>query len=267
MTQVPEGRGVPVKVSYRDVRAGYSDAKAQQERLDVMFRWFARPLSFPVAWVFLRWAWRPNSVTFLSLGGNVLGLALMVSGVRLWMMIGVVILLLALILGAADGNMARATRTFSPLGEWLEGVGAYVLYACYHFAGGLGAARSTSTVVPVVQAAWATPSRLIALGAGASISITLAVLVAAKFSLTFPQIERESVVAKRGGGLYGALFTVGKNLSFPSGLVLPVTLIAIAVRRYEYLLIFFALANACMLVALLTRCLSLALRVSTTPES
>src|SRR5207249_6087485 len=43
------------------------------------------------------------------------------------------------VLDAADGNMARTARHFSPVGEWLEGVGAYFLVAGFHVAGGIGA--------------------------------------------------------------------------------------------------------------------------------
>ena len=118
-----------VPYTYREVRSSYGGAKAAQERDDIMFRWFARPLSFPIAWLALRLGLSPNHVTYLSLVLNLLGLALMASGIRSAMATGVGIILLALILDAADGNMARTAQRFSPLGEWLEGVGAYVLYA------------------------------------------------------------------------------------------------------------------------------------------
>jgi hypothetical protein len=101
---------------------------------------------------------------------------------------------------------------------------------------------------------------LIALGGIASVSITLAVMVAAKFSLVFPGVEREKVVAKRGGGAYGVLFTVGRNLSFPSGLVLPASLLALLLRRYDLFLGFFGVVNVGMFCTVLGRCATLALR-------
>ncbi len=59
-----------MRFSYRDVRASYSGTKAQQERHDVMFRRFARPLSFLVAWLGLALGMTPNQVTWLSLALN-----------------------------------------------------------------------------------------------------------------------------------------------------------------------------------------------------
>jgi len=103
-----------------------------------MFRFFARPLSFPVAWLALRLGLTPNHVTYLSLLLNLVGLGLLASGGRMMMAWGVVIILLALVLDAADGNMARTAKRFSPLGEWLEGVGSYVLCAGFHLAGEWG---------------------------------------------------------------------------------------------------------------------------------
>ena len=58
-------------------------------------------------------------------------------------------------------------------------------------------------------------------------------MCAAKFSAVFPGVKRDQVVARMGRDLYGLLFTVGRNLSFASGLVLPLTLIGILLRRYE----------------------------------
>lgn len=248
--------------SYLDVRASYGGAKAEQERHDLMFRFFARPLSFPVAWLALSLGLSPNHVTYLSLLLNLVGLALLAGGSRLVMVGGVAIILVALVLDAADGNMARTAKQFSPLGEWLEGIGSYVLCAGFHLAGGIGAWRALTTGSPVTG--WplgpAGGGWLVALGAAAATSITLSILTAAKFSSVFPNVDRGEVVARMGRGAYGVLFTIGRNLSFASGLVLPFTLLAIVVRRYEVVLVGFAALNAAMFVVVFLRCLRLALR-------
>lgn len=247
--------------SYRAVRASYTGAKAQQERHDVMFRWFARPLSFPVAWLGLALGMTPNQVTWLSLALNFVGLGLLATGIRTWMLTGVVVLLVALVLDAADGNMARTARQFSPVGEWLEGVGSYVLIAGFHVAGGIGAWLALVRGDPVT--AWPAPEWagvLVAAGAIAAGSLSVAILAAAKFSTVFPTVDRGQVVARMGGGFYGLLFTIGRNLSFASGLVLPFTLLAIVLRRYEIVLLSFAVLNAAMLATVLLRCFRLGRR-------
>jgi len=175
---------------------------------------------------------------------------------------GVVVLLIALVLDAADGNMARTARRFSPVGEWLEGVGAYFLVAAFHVAGGIGAWLALLHRDPVT--AW--PGRtelgggLVAAGAIAAGAMSLTIMSAAKFSSVFPNVDRGRVVARMGEGFYGFLFTIGRNLSFASGLVLPFALIGILTRRYELLLGFFALLNSGILVVVLLRCLVLGRR-------
>jgi len=249
-----------VQYTYRNVLASYGGAKAAQERHDLMFRWFARPLSFPVAWAALALGLTPNHVTWISLLLNAAGIAMLASGRRLAMATGVAVLLVALVLDAADGNMARTARRFSPVGEWLEGVGAYFLVAAFHVAGGIGAWLALVRGAPVTS--WpATPALagvLVAAGAIAAGAMTLTIMSAAKFSTVFPAVDRGEVVARMGRGLYGLLFTIGRNLSFASGLVLPLTLIGILARRYELVLGFFALLNSGILVVVFLRCLTLA---------
>jgi len=246
-----------VHYSYGDVRASYGGAKAEQERHDLMFRFFARPLSFPVAWVALGAGLSPNDVTWLSLVMNLAGLAMMATGRAGVMAWGVGLTLLSLVFDAADGNMARTARRFSPVGEWLEGVGAYLLAGFFRLAGGVGAWRAAVRGAPVTS--WpSSPSDagvLIVLGAVGAITITLTILIGSKFTAVFKNVDRETVVARQGRGWYGKLFTIGRNFSFVSGLVLPMTLAGILMRRYELVLGFFALLNSGILGTVLLRCL------------
>jgi phosphatidylglycerophosphate synthase len=248
--------------SYSQVRTSYGGAKAEQERHDLMFRFFARPLSFPIAWAALAIGLTPNHVTWISLVLNAAGLAMLGSGDRTWMAWGVAVLLAALVLDAADGNMARTARRFSPIGEWLEGVGAYLLVVAFHVAGGVGAWRAIVRGSPVTS--WpASPLMggvLVAIGSIAAASMALTIMTAAKFSVVFPAVDRGEVVARMGRGVYGVLFTIGRNLSFASGLVLPLTLIGILTRRYELVLGFYALLNTGILGVVFLRCLSLGRR-------
>lgn len=246
--------------SLRDVRASFGGAKAAQERFDLMFRFFARPLSFPVAWLALNAGLTPNAVTVVSLLMNLVGLGMLASGERQMMAGGVVTMLGSLVLDAADGNMARTAKQFSPLGEWLEGVGAYILQGAFHLAGGVGAWLALLHRTPVTR--WPADPQfggaLVAMGAVAAASITLTMLIASKFTAVFPNIERNRIVARAGGGFYGLLFTIGRNLSFASGLVLPLTLVAIVAGAYEIVLVGFAGLNCAILAVVFVRCLGLA---------
>ncbi|RCG27987.1 CDP-alcohol phosphatidyltransferase family protein [Sphaerisporangium album] len=74
----------------------------------------------------------PNAVTGLSVGLAGLAAVAFSSGRRRAMVAGAVLLYLSFVLDCVDGQLARYTRTFSPLGAWLDAtfdrVKEYVVY-------------------------------------------------------------------------------------------------------------------------------------------
>lgn len=81
---------------------------------------FVSPYSKHVA----RWAARrgltPNQVTAVSLGLGVLAAAAFATGERWGLVAGAVLLQVAFTTDCVDGQLARFTRTFTPLGAWLD---------------------------------------------------------------------------------------------------------------------------------------------------
>jgi phosphatidylglycerophosphate synthase len=186
---------------------------------------------------------------------NAVALYMLASGHASTMIAGIGVALVALVIDCADGMVARLTRQTSRIGEWLDGLGAYALYAWFHLCGGIGAARALSGERIVTFSAEETLGVwLVAAGAVAGSAMLVSVVAAGKFSALFPSVGKESLVARRGSGWYGALFTIGRNLSFPSGLVLPITAIGIAFAAYDVVLASYALINIAVLVAVLLRC-------------
>jgi phosphatidylglycerophosphate synthase len=92
-----------------------------------------RPLSRQVTRQAVRLGLRPSQVTAVSL---VLGLASAIAfagGTTGWRAVGALLLLCSLVVDCVDGEVARYTRTFSPLGGWLDvasdRVKEYAVYA------------------------------------------------------------------------------------------------------------------------------------------
>jgi phosphatidylglycerophosphate synthase len=255
--------------SLRDLWASWDAEKRAQDRLEPMIFFVIRPLSFPVTWVAFRAGLTANHVSALSLGVNLGGLGLMASGRPTAMVTGVALVLVALVLDCVDGTMARTTKRFTPMGEWLDALSAYLLYAGFHVCSGIGAWLSIVRGSPVV--AWpADPAwggALVALGAVAAAAMSIGVMMTAKFALVFQDVGRRRVVDRKGGGLYGVLFTIGRNLSFPSSLVLPITVLGMTARRLELVLAFYAVFNCTVLASLLGRCLTLARKASDSKSS
>ena len=94
---------------------------------------FVSPYSKYIA----RWAahrgWTPNLVTSLSMLVGVLAAAAFATGDRWGLVLGAVLLQAAFTLDCVDGQLARYTRTFTPLGAWLDSIfdrgKEYVVYA------------------------------------------------------------------------------------------------------------------------------------------
>nr|BFE86636.1 hypothetical protein GCM10020093_092370 [Planobispora longispora] len=85
----------------------------------------------------------PNAVTGMSVGLAVLAAVWFSDGGRAAMITGAVLLYLSFVLDCVDGQLARYTRVFSPLGSWLDAtsdrVKEYAVYAGLAFGGAAGA--------------------------------------------------------------------------------------------------------------------------------
>jgi hypothetical protein len=98
---------------------------------------FTTFLVSPYSKYIARWAarrgWSPNFVTCLSMLVGVLAAAAFATGERWGLVLGAVLLQAAFTLDCVDGQLARYTRTFTPLGAWLDSIfdrgKEYVVYA------------------------------------------------------------------------------------------------------------------------------------------
>ncbi|MEU4829648.1 CDP-alcohol phosphatidyltransferase family protein [Streptosporangium sp. NPDC023615] len=85
----------------------------------------------------------PNAVTGMSVGLAVLAAVWFSTGTRPGMVAGAVLLYLSFVLDCVDGQLARYTRAFSPLGAWLDATSdrakEYVVYVglAFGYAAGL----------------------------------------------------------------------------------------------------------------------------------
>ena len=82
-----------------------------------------RPLSRRLTGVGLRRGWTPNGVTVVSLALGLVAAALVFTGQWWAWVLAAGLLMLALVVDCVDGEIARFTRRFSPLGAFLDAVG------------------------------------------------------------------------------------------------------------------------------------------------
>ncbi len=80
----------------------------------------------------LRWGLRPNPITIASLVIGLAAASAFATGGRVGLVAGALLLQLSLVVDCVDGEVARYTRAFSPLGAWLDASTDRVKeYACY----------------------------------------------------------------------------------------------------------------------------------------
>ncbi|GAB3066192.1 DUF5941 domain-containing protein [Pedococcus soli] len=114
-----------------------------------------RPLSRRLTGVGLAHGWTPNVVTVVSLAFGLVAALLVATGAWWAWVVAAVLLLVALVVDCVDGEIARFTRRFSPLGAFLDAVGDRVKEYAVLAAVAAVAVRQGSDGWPVALAAMA----------------------------------------------------------------------------------------------------------------
>lgn len=118
---------------------------------DPMDKYFTEPVGMIFARFFMKIHWTPNMVTILSM---VLGVAggFFFYPKNIWLnLIGIVLEILATILDATDGQIARITHTQSKIGRVLDGAASGAADFCVYVALGL---RMMTDKIPFTDTLW-----------------------------------------------------------------------------------------------------------------
>lgn len=135
------------------ILASFPEAKKKADGTVSTF--LHRPLSWPLTFVFINTGWKPNSVTWLSVGVSLLACAftfipmiqLHIAAIGLYLLFGT--------LDCVDGNMARTLAAKPhPVGEWVDAIGGYAAYTCVLLSMGLSSYYFSPETVPMGQALW-----------------------------------------------------------------------------------------------------------------
>lgn len=96
--------------------------------------WFYRPMGFRLALIGRRFHWTPNQITVASIFLGI-GCGLLCYPQQWWLnLLGILLLVLADICDSADGQLARLTRQYSPLGRILDGAAGDIWFIVIYFA-------------------------------------------------------------------------------------------------------------------------------------
>ncbi len=97
-----------------DIKKSSEDDEALQAR------YYARPLSYPLAWFFIKLKWTANQITALALVMGLAGCVFLALQDYLLAIVGITLLQVRHLLDYADGTLARAMGTASNFGKWFD---------------------------------------------------------------------------------------------------------------------------------------------------
>jgi phosphatidylglycerophosphate synthase len=119
--------------------------------LGLVARYLNKPISFRITrYLLCQLPVTPNQVTLGAAGVGLLGCALIATGGRIAIIIGLLLAHLQSILDGCDGELARVRFQQSALGEWLDTVVDDALNLALIAAIGVGAARAHGSPVPLL---------------------------------------------------------------------------------------------------------------------
>jgi phosphatidylglycerophosphate synthase len=121
------------EVTVGDIRDSFPDDKSDA----LWTRFVLRPLSFPLAWLFIKLGLSANQVTYISIICTLTGTGLFLSGLDSLAVAAAVLFNVFALLDCVDGNIARTRTEGNPYGQWIDALGGYISYTAVFISTGV----------------------------------------------------------------------------------------------------------------------------------
>ena len=103
---------------------------SEKRKSDPFFcRYFYRPISIYLGWIFFNIGISPNVISLLSILISFVACLILISGNITGAIFAAILFLFVGISDCIDGNIARASNKLSLKGEWLDAFSGYFIYA------------------------------------------------------------------------------------------------------------------------------------------
>ena len=112
---------------YSDFKLSLPDSKKRSDPF--WARHVLRPLSLPSAWVLMRLGLSGNAVSVIGVVLAFVAALMLASAAQFFALMGAVLFLLVSFGDCVDGNIARAKRETGPMGDFMDALGGYTVYA------------------------------------------------------------------------------------------------------------------------------------------
>jgi len=134
----------------RDAQAAFVKAGGGDDS-SLQAKYYARPVSYYIAWLLIRFGVTANQTTAAALLACVAGCMLVLTGHPALIVLGAVLLNVGHLLDYTDGTLAKATGTVSKLGMYLDKTCDEIVETAIPLAVGV-ALINTDTIFPVLGA-------------------------------------------------------------------------------------------------------------------
>ena len=233
-----------MKYSMKDITASYTPEK----RKDTSWwaRIFSRPLSFVVTYPLINLGVSANAVSIASIFVALIACGLLMMGDPV-STVGVFVFLFWDVLDCVDGNIARAKKTSSLKGEYMDAVSGYTAPAFIYLAVGVAAFREPGLMARIGIGYW-----IIVIGAVASLADLLSRIVYQKFLVTQLKLSagengvENGIEKERRNGIKRVLDLIMKNMTY-SSLFMPLLVIAKFAHGFDLLVSFYCLYSLAIL--------------------
>ncbi len=215
------------KISLSQIR---DSLPAEKNRADSIWtRYILRPVSIPVAWIFMRFGISANAVSYLSALLCVVAGILYASGDAVLAVTGAFLFNFFAVLDCADGNIARTAATTGSYGGWADALGGYVAYVTVLLSLGYAAAVHNSAFL-----GWIPQGNVWVLLGGIAASANLLMrLVYQSYKNIIPESSSE---VKKSIGFEKIL---SENLGV-TGLLMPAVFIGLYLDILGHIVVFYA---------------------------
>ena len=139
----------------------------------IFCKFILRPLSFPIGWIFYKIGMKANTVSIVSILLTLISCNLILFGNDSKLIMASLIMILVALTDCIDGNIARARKETGPLGEWMDALSGYTVYALLPLS--LGIYLSLNSNFEVMASIW------VIIGAATSIANLYQRLIYQKF--------------------------------------------------------------------------------------
>ena len=165
------------RLSYAEFKSFLGESKRNSDPL--FCRFFLRPLSFPLGWIFYKSGMRANTISCISIGITLVASFLIISAGDEDIILASFFMIFVALLDCVDGNIARARGETGPSGEWMDALSGYTVYAFLPVALGISVQEGSQS--DLAAGTW------ILIGAITSIANLYLRLIYQKYVNSFPE--------------------------------------------------------------------------------